>query len=93
MIIGKCHRSARGPRDILLAWGWWIMGVCAGLILACGCGPPFNDVLINEQGETVRVEGVQRILNDNELTEEQKRDALVRYGITDEALLDALLSL
>jgi hypothetical protein len=81
------------PRVRNIPWAWGLLGLFAGLVVLNGCAPPFDDVLVNDDGEQIRVEGVGKILDDDTLTEEEKRDALERYGITDEALIDALLQL
>lgn len=93
MQIERCRVSMSPFRAKLVAWAWALMGGCAGFMMPAGCAPPFNDVLVNESGEQIRSEAVQRILDDDTMTDEEKRDALQRYGIMDEALLDALLRL
>ncbi len=77
----------RGRRNGRLAGV--ILAGCVGL---CGCQPPFNDVLEGANGVQIRLTAVDKILNNPDLTEEEKRQALRDLGITDEDLIDALLN-
>ncbi len=88
---------ARGRYSIARRWrrsvGRAVIAGLAGVLSwsAVGCGPPYGDVLVDEEGEQIRLEGVLRIVGDNTLSDEEKRDGLINMGITDDELLDALI--
>ena len=60
-------------------------------MLVGACGPPTENVLSDATGQSIRLEGIDRILSNNNLTEEEKREQLRGLGITDEDLIDALI--
>jgi hypothetical protein len=61
-------------------------------IIGSGCGhPPYNDVLLNSNGDPIRAEAVRNILNAPDLTDEEQRTALEELGITDDQMIDLLL--
>jgi hypothetical protein len=63
-------------------------------VTGTGCkGPPFNDVLVDSNGEQIRSPEIQRIFDNPDLTEEEQRQALRDLGITDESLIDLLVRL
>ena len=65
------------------------LAVC---IIGSGCGsPPYNDVLLDAEGDPIRAEAVLNIINDPDLTEEEQRQALRDLGITDDQVIDLLL--
>lgn len=80
-------------------WGrrWSNLIAPALFLLAtiAGCGVPtttfYPNALTDEQGNPILLEDVEEIVNDDELTESEKRDALRDLGIEDEKLIDALL--
>lgn len=73
--------------------GRWGLGACSGLLVAAAgaCGPPTENVLSDAEGQSIRLEGIDRILENDNLTEEEKRERLRGLGITDERLIDALI--
>ena len=77
-------RPMRFPRWLglaaLLAW----LGMAA-------CAAPYDDALVAENGDQIRLVSIERIVSDPDLTEEQKREALEGLGITDEDLIDLLI--
>jgi hypothetical protein len=56
------------------------------------CQPPFDDVLVNSDGDQIRLTLVDSIVNDPDLTDAEKRDVLHAAGIDDENLIDYLLA-
>ena len=51
-----------------------LLGLCAlTLAFTGGCFPPFNDVVIGENGEQIRLVLLSTIVNNPDLTEEEKR--------------------
>lgn len=75
--------------------GLCFMLACAGVGVPPGCGVPtttsFPHALTNEDGETILLEDVEEIVEDNELSDDDKREALRDLGLEDEKLIDALL--
>jgi len=68
----------------------WAVGVCC--LVGVGCGPTFDDMVINEEsGEQVRLVLIDRIVNNTDLNEEQKRQQLRDAGVTDPDLIDLLI--
>jgi len=61
----------------------------------CGNGAPttFPSQLLNAVGQPILLGDIETIVNNNDLTEDQKRDQLHDLGIEDEELIDALLTL
>ncbi|HOB76307.1 MAG TPA: hypothetical protein PKG54_17490 [Phycisphaerae bacterium] len=55
-----------------------------------GCQPPAHNVIMGVNGP-IRLEAITRILDNPELTEDQKRQELRNLGITDEDLIDVLI--
>lgn len=66
-------------------------------VLTTGCGtsvvPDFPLQLMGADGTRITLEEVEEIVNDPDLTDEGKREALRTLGIGDEKLIDALLTL
>ena len=87
----RCHRQGANRR-------WrvglrWALSAFLGFafLSAPGCVPPYNDVLIGEDGEPIRNRLLFQILNDPNLSELQKREILHDFGITDDNLIDFLI--
>ncbi len=57
-----------------------------------GCSAPYPNALLDANGNEIRLEGIQAVLDDEDLSEQEKRQALAGLGIADEDLIDALLS-
>lgn len=60
-----------------------------------GCGWPqqtdFPNALTNADGQPILFDDVREILSDDDLTDDQKRQALRDLGIEDERLIEALV--
>ncbi len=77
------------------------VGVMAlvGLVVLAGCGvisasrTNYATTLTSTDGSPIHVEDVREIVDDNLLTDDEKRGALVDLGIEDDDLIDALLTL
>lgn len=68
------------------------LALAGGLALAAGgCAPSSDKVLVDEEGNTIRLEAVFEVVSDEELTETEKRAQLAELGIIDDALQDFLL--
>lgn len=82
----------------LLQMPKWLGAVVASAWLSViVCPPPYlqegNDiVLVDEDGNQIRLVQIERIVGDNELTEEEKRQALKDLGITNDELIDLLIN-
>jgi CO/xanthine dehydrogenase FAD-binding subunit len=74
-----------------LSAGSLVLSLAAVLTTAIGCQPAYRNALIGADGTPIRLEAVQAILGNGQLTEDEKRQALRDIGITDEALIDVLL--
>ena len=61
------------------------------------CGPPpylqedNETVLVDEEGDQIRLESIEKIVNNEDLTDQQKREELETLGITDDVLIDLLI--
>ena len=68
----------------------------AGL-LCCNCGTnlatPYSNRLYGADGQSFVLEDIQAVVNNQHLTDDQKRSELRNLGIEDEDLIDALLTL
>ncbi len=68
--------------------------VLAAIILA-GCGAPatteYPDALIGPDGQPILLDDVDAIVDDDDLSDVEKREQLRELGIEDEKLIDALL--
>jgi hypothetical protein len=76
------RRGARWAATLLagcLALGW------------IGCGPPTENVLIGADGTSIRLTQIIAIRDNTEMSDSEKRQALLDLGITDEALIDIFL--
>ena len=56
-----------------------------------GCGVPTENVLVDCEGNSIRITALDQIYNNEDMTDEEKRQALRDMCITDEALIDLLL--
>jgi hypothetical protein len=74
-------------------WGRVAAALAAGAILGfAGCNPPpTENVIVDCNGQSVRLTTIDSIKNDSELTDAEKRQKLIDMCITDEAVLDVLL--
>jgi len=66
-----------------------------GIPAVGGCGLPpssYPHALTNEQGQPILLDDVTDVLDDDSLSDGEKRDALRDLGIEDEKLIDALVS-
>lgn len=77
-----------------------VFGVClavAAALALSGCGAnvtaTFPNRLEGAEGQRFVVEDIEAIVNDPDLDDEGRREALRNLGIEDEALIDALLGL
>jgi len=68
--------------------GWLVAGAC--MLGPLGCGPPIG-TLVDANGNSIRQSAITRIVDDDELTDSEKRDALQALGIRDIALIELLL--
>lgn len=68
------------------------VGLRAGCLvgLMAACQPSYDHLLEGVDGE-IRLEDVFRITGDEDLTEDEQRQALRDLGITDEELIDVLV--
>lgn len=66
----------------------------AGLA-GCGSGAPttFTNQLLDTEGQSIVLDDIETIVNDTDLTDDEKRTQLRELGIEDEELIDALLTL
>jgi hypothetical protein len=68
------------------------------LLLAAGCGnlnlerENFPSAAIGDDGQAITLDDINQILDDPELDQDQKRDALRELGLEDPILIDILLS-
>ncbi len=70
--------------------GWALIGTALTLSIGA-CFPPPSDVVVNpETGDPVLVSDIDAILNNANLTEDQKRQKLLDMGLTEE-LIDTLI--
>ena len=64
--------------------------------LGAGCGtavaPEFENCITNQNGDCILFDDVEAVLEDDELSEDEKREALRELGLEDEELIDALLN-
>lgn len=68
--------------------------VAAGLVGACGgAATEYPNRMIGANGEEIVLDDIEAIIDDDELTDDQKREELRSLGIGDELLIDALLTL
>jgi hypothetical protein len=74
-------------------WAWTSLIVPASVMLGilAGCQPLPADSLVNADDVTIRQSAINDILQNNSLTEAEKRQQLEDLGITDQSLIDALL--
>jgi len=67
-------------------------GLLAGLLVGLiGCGPPTENVVVDQNGNSIRLTDVKPIVTGN-LTDDEKREALRQMGLSD-ALIDVVLAL
>ena len=88
----RLRSAGRYPRKAWLSAGAWktLAGVALFVLAAGGC-PPIENVLSNAEGQSIRLSAIDDIVQNRNLTEEQKRQGLRDLGITDDALIELLL--
>ncbi len=87
-------RSGRGVRGrtLKLAGSLTLAGMLA--LVGAGCPLPSSEkVLTDSEGNPIRLDQVFEIVDDDELTEAEKRAQIQELGITDTALVDFFLQL
>ncbi|MHC5112021.1 MAG: hypothetical protein ACYTHJ_19330 [Planctomycetota bacterium] len=92
------HRIMHMPVTRLFLVGLFLVGLFPlALVVAGGCGVTagldFPDRMYGTDGQVFVVEDLERISNNDNLTEEQKREMFRELGIEDEKLIDSLLTL
>lgn len=80
-------RSEMWVRTLAVAF----LSASGALAALTGCQPLPDDSLVDENDVTIRLVSITPILQDNSLTEAEKRQQLEDLGITDQLLIDALL--
>ena len=64
----------------------------AGLVIGLvGCGPPTDNVVVDQNGTSIRISDIEPIATSDTLTTDQKREALRQLGLSD-ALIDVILT-
>ena len=71
------------------------LGLALSLAAGCGSGAPatFPHQLLAADGHAILLDDVKAIVNNDDLTDDDKRAQLRALGIDDEKLIDALLTL
>lgn len=70
--------------------------LAASTAVSAGCGfapREFSNQVRDADGRPILLEDVAAIVDDADLSDDQKRDALRALGVEDETLIDALLTL
>lgn len=77
-----------------LPWGGAVAALATWALLAmAGCNPaPTENVIVDCNGQSVRLTTIDSIKNDSGLTDPEKRQKLIDMCITDEAVIDVLLN-
>jgi hypothetical protein len=70
---------------LVVLGAWWAAA-------AVGCTPKPEDVLRDEAGNEIRLGAITAITGDETLTDGEKRQMLRDLGITDESLIEALVT-
>jgi hypothetical protein len=75
--------------------GIWRGLAMVGIVAASvgGCAAPYPNVLVDSNGNQIRLSDIDQILSQTDLNEDQKKAALEALGITDPELLNVLLTL
>jgi hypothetical protein len=80
--------------------GMKILGTIVRVVLltglaGCGSGAPttFPNQLLDNEEQPILLDDIETIVNDTDLTDDEKREQLRELGIEDEELIDALLTL
>lgn len=68
------------------------MVLIATIFVVEGCTAPYPDAVLNSDGQSIRLSDIGQILSQTDLSEDQKKDALRALGITDEELLNVLVT-
>ncbi|HOW72388.1 MAG TPA: hypothetical protein PKY77_17455 [Phycisphaerae bacterium] len=78
-------------------WKHSLGRTCAALLTAllavatAGCPEPTANILVDSNGNAIRMDQITLITSDTTTTTAEKRQALSDLGITDEQLIDLLL--
>lgn len=71
--------------------GWWVLAA-----IGAGCGAQsslnFPNRLVGAEGRMIVLDDIVNVVEDNDLTDEEKRQQLRELGIEDEKLIEALLA-
>jgi hypothetical protein len=75
--------------------GTIVRAVLLAGLAGCGSGATttFPNQLLDADGQPIVLDDVETIVNDTDLTDDEKRQQLRELGIEDEELIDALLTL
>lgn len=86
-VFGEPMRTRRLLAHLLLA--------ASAAISGCGFTVPttYSHSVIGADGQPIVFEDINEIINDLDLSDDQKRQALRDLGLQDETLIDALLGL
>lgn len=71
----------------LKRFGW---ALCLAGLFA-GCQPTYPDLIVGADGTPIRLEAINRILDDPDLDDAQRRQALRDLGIADEEFIEILI--
>ena len=79
-------------RRVASVWrGLFLAGIAAASAVV-GCISPYPNVLVTDTGQQIRLSDIDAILADTALDEDEKKQALRDLGITDEELLNVLVT-
>lgn len=71
-----------------------IVGLPAAALAGCTAAPTsFPSQILGADGEPILLDAVEDIVNDADLTDDEKREQLRALGLEDEELIEALLGL
>ncbi len=75
--------------------GTIVRAVLLAGLAGCGSAAPttFPNQLVGAEGQNIVLDDVETIVNDTDLSEDEKRQQLRELGMEDEQLIDALLTL
>ncbi len=67
---------------------WLLLVPAAGL---AGCQPHYQNLLVDSEGNPIRLDAINSIVDDDNLDDAEKRQALQDIGISDETLIEVLI--
>jgi len=75
--------------------GTIVRAVLLAGLAGCGSGAPttFPNQLVDAAGQPIVLDDVETIVNNTDLSDDEKREQLRELGIEDEELINALLTL